>query len=98
MRRELEGEVVLGDGVSIGPHCVLRDTTLAAGTQVRPFPRPLMEAFYRASQTMYQEIGAGNANFKRMHDHYSAFQREAVSWMRFTENSFDDFMANVLRG
>ncbi|MEY3295199.1 MAG: Alpha-keto acid-binding periplasmic protein TakP [Pseudomonadota bacterium] len=71
---------------------------IAAGTQVRPFPRPLMEAFYRASQTMYQEIGAGNANFKRMHDHYSAFQREAVSWMRFTENSFDDFMANVLRG
>jgi TRAP-type mannitol/chloroaromatic compound transport system substrate-binding protein len=46
---------------------------------------------------MYQEIGAGNASFKRMHDHYSAFQREAVSWMRFTENSFDDFMANVLR-
>jgi bifunctional UDP-N-acetylglucosamine pyrophosphorylase/glucosamine-1-phosphate N-acetyltransferase len=32
-----EGEVVLGDGVSIGPNCVLRDTRLAAGTQVLAF-------------------------------------------------------------
>ena len=70
---------------------------IAAGTQVRPFQRPLMEAFYRASQTLYQELGSTNANFKRMHDHYAAFQRDAVSWMRFTENTFDDFMANMLR-
>ena len=70
---------------------------IAAGTQVRPFQRPLMEAFYRASQTLYQELGSTNANFKRMHDHYTAFQRDAVSWMRFTENTFDDFMANMLR-
>lgn len=31
----LEGEVVLGDGVSIGPFCRLRDVVLAAGTEVR---------------------------------------------------------------
>ena len=30
----LEGRVVLGDGVRIGPFCRLRDVTLAAGTQV----------------------------------------------------------------
>src|SRR5690606_19813139 len=29
-----EGRVVLGDGVRVGPHCVLRDTTIGAGTQV----------------------------------------------------------------
>jgi TRAP-type mannitol/chloroaromatic compound transport system substrate-binding protein len=70
---------------------------IAGGTQVRPFQRPLMEAFYKQAQTMYAEIGRENANFKRVHDHYAAFQRDAVSWMRFTENSFDDFMASVLR-
>jgi bifunctional UDP-N-acetylglucosamine pyrophosphorylase/glucosamine-1-phosphate N-acetyltransferase len=32
-----EGEVVLADGVSIGPHCVLRDTRIAAGTRVEAF-------------------------------------------------------------
>ena len=31
----LEGEVVLGDGVRIGPFCRLRDVQLAAGTRVR---------------------------------------------------------------
>lgn len=29
-----EGRVELGDGVRIGPHCVLRDTRIGAGTQV----------------------------------------------------------------
>jgi bifunctional UDP-N-acetylglucosamine pyrophosphorylase/glucosamine-1-phosphate N-acetyltransferase len=31
----LEGHVVLGDGVRVGPFCRLRDVTLAAGTLVR---------------------------------------------------------------
>lgn len=70
---------------------------IAGGTQVKPFPRPVMEAFYKAAQDVYKEIGGTNANFKRMHDSYAKFQRETVSWMRFTENTFDDFMAGVLR-
>jgi bifunctional UDP-N-acetylglucosamine pyrophosphorylase/glucosamine-1-phosphate N-acetyltransferase len=32
-----EGRVVLGDGARIGPHCVLRDTTVGAGAHVMPF-------------------------------------------------------------
>jgi len=32
-----EGVVELGDGVRVGPHCVLRDVTLGAGTQVEAF-------------------------------------------------------------
>jgi TRAP-type mannitol/chloroaromatic compound transport system substrate-binding protein len=71
---------------------------VAGGTNVKAFPRPVMEGFYRAAQTMYQELGASNANFKRLYDAYSGFQRDAVSWMRITENTFDDFMAAMLRG
>ena len=33
----LEGEISLGDGVQIGPGCVLRDCKLAAGTRVHPY-------------------------------------------------------------
>ncbi|TVQ29251.1 MAG: UDP-N-acetylglucosamine diphosphorylase/glucosamine-1-phosphate N-acetyltransferase [Wenzhouxiangella sp.] len=33
----LEGEIELGDGVEIGPGCVLSDVRLAAGTQVKPY-------------------------------------------------------------
>jgi len=70
---------------------------IAGGTQVKAFPRPVMEGFFRASQTMYADMSRENANFKRLYDSYSAFQRQTVGWMRFTENTFDDFMANVLR-
>ncbi|HVL59339.1 MAG TPA: bifunctional UDP-N-acetylglucosamine diphosphorylase/glucosamine-1-phosphate N-acetyltransferase GlmU [Burkholderiaceae bacterium] len=31
-----EGDVVLGDGVRIGANCVIRDTTIAAGTEILP--------------------------------------------------------------
>jgi bifunctional UDP-N-acetylglucosamine pyrophosphorylase/glucosamine-1-phosphate N-acetyltransferase len=31
-----EGEVVLGDRVSIGAHCVLRDVTVGSGTRIHP--------------------------------------------------------------
>ncbi len=33
----LEGEIDLGDGVEIGPGCVLKDCTLAAGTRVHAY-------------------------------------------------------------
>jgi bifunctional UDP-N-acetylglucosamine pyrophosphorylase/glucosamine-1-phosphate N-acetyltransferase len=32
-----EGDVKLGDGVSVGAHCVLVNTTVAAGAQIKPF-------------------------------------------------------------
>lgn len=32
-----EGEVVLGEGVSVGPYCVLRNVTVAPGTQILAF-------------------------------------------------------------
>lgn len=30
----IEGEVVLGDGVKIGPNCIIKDSKLAAGTEI----------------------------------------------------------------
>jgi bifunctional UDP-N-acetylglucosamine pyrophosphorylase/glucosamine-1-phosphate N-acetyltransferase len=33
----LEGDIKLGDGVQIGPGCVLKDCQLAAGTRVHPY-------------------------------------------------------------
>jgi len=71
---------------------------IAGGTQVKPFPRQVMEGFYKVAVPMYAELSAGNANFKRLYDSYSAFQRESTSWLRFTENTFDDFMSQALRG
>ncbi|HST02124.1 MAG TPA: bifunctional UDP-N-acetylglucosamine diphosphorylase/glucosamine-1-phosphate N-acetyltransferase GlmU [Usitatibacter sp.] len=32
-----EGRVVLGDGVTVGANCILRDVTVGGGTEVKPF-------------------------------------------------------------
>jgi len=70
---------------------------IAGGTQLREFPRPIMESFWDRAQAMYAEIGRTNAEFKRFHDHYTSFQRDAVGWSRIQENSFDDMIAHLLR-
>jgi TRAP-type mannitol/chloroaromatic compound transport system substrate-binding protein len=71
---------------------------IAGGTTVQPFPRAVLEGFWSVAQTMYGELSTTNATFKRLYDSYTGFQREMVGWMRVTENTFDDFIADSLRG
>ena len=68
---------------------------LGAGTQLRAFPRDVMEASYKAANELYAETAAKNANFKKIHDHVMAFRNDTIAWFRVTENTFDDFMATV---
>jgi TRAP-type mannitol/chloroaromatic compound transport system substrate-binding protein len=70
---------------------------IATGTIVKPFPKPVMEGFFKASQDMYKDLGGGNAAFKKVYDSYAGFQKDVVSWMRVTENTFDDFISSALR-
>ncbi len=70
---------------------------IAGGTQLRAFPRPVLQAFFDHAQRIYADMSAANADFRRLYDSYTGFQREAVGWMRFTENAFDNFMAEALR-
>ncbi len=70
---------------------------IASGAVLRAYPRPILEACYRAAQETYAEISGRNAGFKRFFDSMLAFQRDQVSWFRVTENTFDDFMATMKR-
>ncbi len=66
---------------------------VAAGTQLRPFSQPIMEASLRAANEYYAEIAGRNELFKRTHDSYMAFRGEALLWWQVGELSFDAFMA-----
>ena len=68
---------------------------VAGGTQLRPFSKPIMDACYAAAMEVYAETSAKNAKFKKIYDHYSAFQKEQILWFRVTENTYDDFMATA---
>ncbi len=68
---------------------------VAGGTQLRPFSKAIMDACYAAAMEVYAETSAKNANFKKLYDNLSAFQKDQILWFRVTENTFDNYMASA---
>jgi TRAP-type mannitol/chloroaromatic compound transport system substrate-binding protein len=65
---------------------------LAAGTQLRPFPQPVMEACLKAANEVYAEISASNADFKKVWDNLVAFRNDQYLWWQVAEYNYDTFM------
>jgi len=65
---------------------------LASGTQLRPFPKDVMEICYKAALEYYAETSAKNPEFKKIYDDYKKFTDEQNSWFRVAEGSFSNFM------
>ncbi|RVT96609.1 ABC transporter substrate-binding protein [Rhodovarius crocodyli] len=65
---------------------------VAGGAQLRPFPRPVMEACYRAAMEVYEETSNTNAHFKRVWEHFKAYRETQLQWFRVAENSYDSFV------
>ena len=65
---------------------------IASGTQLRPFPKEIMEACYKASMAYYAEICAKNPEFKKIYEDYKKFMDEQNAWFRVAEGSFANFM------
>ena len=66
---------------------------VAGGARLRPMPRPIMEAAFKASQDLYSELSAKNQNWRRIYEDWSKFRADQVLWFRITEREFDNFMA-----
>ena len=65
---------------------------VAGGTKLVAFPKPVLDASFKAAMDLYSEISAANPAWKKIYDDYSAFRREANLWFRFTEARFDSYM------
>ena len=65
---------------------------VAGGTKLFRYPKDAMEAAFKESNALYSEIGAKNANFKKVYEDYAKFRAEQNLWFRFAEAGFDDFM------
>ncbi|WP_301101912.1 TRAP transporter substrate-binding protein [Propionivibrio sp.] len=65
---------------------------LASGTQLRPFPKEVMEICYKAAMDYYAETSAKNPEFKKVYDDYKKFTNEQNSWFRVAEGSYSNFM------
>jgi TRAP-type mannitol/chloroaromatic compound transport system substrate-binding protein len=65
---------------------------VAAGAQLRPFSRPIMEACYKAAFELYDELAAKSPQFKKIYGPWRAFRDNQYLWFRVAENSFDNFV------
>jgi TRAP-type mannitol/chloroaromatic compound transport system substrate-binding protein len=76
---------------SLNPTALRR--LIAAGTQLRLFPREVLNASYRAAQEFYGEVGAANPRFRRIHQTWDAFRLDQTQWFRIAEDSQANFLA-----
>ena len=68
---------------------------VAGGTKLIRFPKDMMEAAFKESMALYDELSGSNPAWKKVYADYSAFRRDANLWFRFTEAGFDDFMQSA---
>ncbi len=65
---------------------------VGGGAKLFRFPKDMMEAAFKESNALYNELSGTNPAWKKIYADYSAFRRDANLWFRFTEAGFDDFM------
>ena len=65
---------------------------IVANVQLRPFDRSVMEACLKATNELWVEISAKNADFKKAIDAMQAYRGDQYLWWQVAEFSFDSFM------
>ena len=65
---------------------------VGAGTQLKPFPKPVMDACYKAAMELYKETSEKNAEFKKVYDDFKKFQDDQNLWFRIAEGAYSNYM------
>lgn len=69
---------------------------IAQGTQLRAFPRAVLDASWDASLVVYGEFAAKNPRFKAIYENYMGYRDQLVDWFRVSELTYDQYMSNKL--
>ena len=67
---------------------------VGGGTLLRPMPRAVMEAAFKAANELYADLSAKNPNWKKVYEDWVKFRNDEVLWFRVCEREFDAFMAS----
>jgi TRAP-type mannitol/chloroaromatic compound transport system substrate-binding protein len=64
---------------------------LAQGVKLHAFPRDVMEAAYKTSFELYDELAAKNPDFNKLYASWRKFREDQIQWFRVAENNLDNF-------
>ena len=79
--------------MAVNPQALKR--LVANKTQLKAFPKAVMDAGFKASMEVFAEHEAKSPEFKKIHQDMRAFQRDQILWNRFSEFPFNQYMASV---
>lgn len=61
------------------------------GVKLRPFPKDVMTAAYKAVFEMYEEEARKNPTFKKIYNEWLKFRKTQYQWFRLAEGTFANF-------
>jgi TRAP-type mannitol/chloroaromatic compound transport system substrate-binding protein len=64
---------------------------VGSGTQLRPFPRPVLEAAEKASYELYEELKSKSKHWAAIYPKWKAFRDEQFLWFRVAESTYDNY-------
>ena len=64
---------------------------IGEGTQLRLFPRPVLDACYQANFETFDELSAKDADFKTIYGPWKRFLESSNPWFRVAEQSLDAY-------
>jgi TRAP-type mannitol/chloroaromatic compound transport system substrate-binding protein len=64
---------------------------VAAGAQLRPYPREILAAAWKATHELYDEISAKNPKFKTVYEPWRKFRDDQYLWFRVAELTYENF-------
>ena len=67
---------------------------VGAGTQLRPFPRPVLEAAEKAAYELYEELKGKSKHWANVYPKWKAFRDEQFLWFRVAEHTYDSYAFN----
>ena len=65
---------------------------VASGAQLRPFSQEIMDAAFKASNEIYDDLSAKSPDFKKLYESLRNFRNEEYLWFQVAEYSFDNYM------
>ncbi|MBM3621679.1 MAG: ABC transporter substrate-binding protein [Alphaproteobacteria bacterium] len=64
---------------------------VAAGAQLRPYPREILAAAWKATHELYDEISGKNPKFKAVYEPWRKFRDDQYLWFRVAELTYENF-------
>jgi TRAP-type mannitol/chloroaromatic compound transport system substrate-binding protein len=71
---------------------------VANGAQLRAFPKPVMDACYKATMETFAALAEKDADFRTIYDSWNKFREDQNLWFRVAENSLDSYRYGISAG